>query len=248
MSSGHDVAASVEERPRAGGALEREAATDRAPDDDRVLLARRTHELDDPAVRARRRRTRAAPRRCSSWTSSSADDRLESRRAGARSAARRGCGARPRRRDSRGRCGGRSGRAAPRAAGTCPRTRSGSPSRCRRNGYGSCARHAVDGHLALGHRLEQRGLRLRRRAVDLVDEDDVGEDRPGPELEAARLLVEHRESGHVRRLEIGRALDPLRDRALDAPRDRAREDGLRRARHVLRGGRGRRTRAPSGRA
>src|SRR4051794_8415023 len=37
--------------------------------------------------------------------------------------------------------------------------------------------------LALLHRLEQRGLRLRRRAVDLVAEQDVREDRPGPERE-----------------------------------------------------------------
>jgi hypothetical protein len=29
------------------------------------------------------------------------------------------------------------------------------------------------------HRLEQRRLRLRRRAVDLIREDDLAEDRPG---------------------------------------------------------------------
>jgi hypothetical protein len=33
-------------------------------------------------------------------------------------------------------------------------------------------------HLLLLHRLEQRRLRLGGRAVDLVAEDDVGEDRP----------------------------------------------------------------------
>ena len=38
---------------------------------------------------------------------------------------------------------------------------------------------AVERHLLLGHRLEQRRLRLRHRAVDLVDEDDVREHRPG---------------------------------------------------------------------
>ena len=38
-------------------------------------------------------------------------------------------------------------------------------------------RDRVDGDLALLHALEQAGLRLRRRAVDLVDEHDVGEDR-----------------------------------------------------------------------
>ncbi len=95
------------------------------------------------------------------------------------------------------------------------------------------ARHAVDGHLLLGHRLEERRLRLRHRAVDLVDEHDVREDRPGPELELARLLVVDREPGHVRRLEIGRALDPREARALDRLRDRARQNRLCRARHVL---------------
>ena len=38
---------------------------------------------------------------------------------------------------------------------------------------------SLDRDAVLLHRLEQRGLRLRRRAVDLVGQDDVGEDRPG---------------------------------------------------------------------
>ena len=88
------------------------------------------------------------------------------------------------------------------------------------------SRDAVDRDLALGHRLEQRGLRLRRRAVDLVDEDDVREDRAGPKLELPRPLVEDGEARDVRRLQVGRALDPLRDRALDAPGDRPGENGL----------------------
>ena len=41
-----------------------------------------------------------------------------------------------------------------------------------------------DGDRALAHRLEQRRLRLRRRAVDLVGEHDVREDRALLELEA----------------------------------------------------------------
>ena len=94
-------------------------------------------------------------------------------------------------------------------------------------------RHAVDRHLALGHRLEQRGLRTRHRAVDLVDKNDVREDRAGPELELARLLVVDRESRHVRRLQVGCALDPREARAGDRLRDRAREDRLRGPRHVL---------------
>ena len=69
---------------------------------------------------------------------------------------------------------------------------------------------AVDRHLLLGHRLEERGLRLRHRAVDLVDEDDVREDGPGAELEVALLLVEDREAGDVGRLQVRRALDAAR--------------------------------------
>ena len=58
-------------------------------------------------------------------------------------------------------------------------------------------RLAVDRHLALLHRLEQRRLRLRGRAVDLVHEEDVREHRPGPELELVRLLVEDVHTRHV---------------------------------------------------
>ena len=51
-------------------------------------------------------------------------------------------------------------------------------------GCGQRAPLRLDGDRALVHRLEQRRLRLRRGAVDLVGEHDVREDRPGVELEA----------------------------------------------------------------
>jgi hypothetical protein len=66
---------------------------------------------------------------------------------------------------------------------------------------------AVDGDLPLGHSLEERRLRLRHRAVDLVDEHHVGEDRALPELEIAALLVVDREAGDVGGLEVRGALD-----------------------------------------
>src|SRR5438477_363241 len=47
-----------------------------------------------------------------------------------------------------------------------------------------------------------------------------------------QLLVGRR-PGDVRRLQVGRALDPRRRRALDRLRDRPREDGLGRAGNVL---------------
>ena len=46
-------------------------------------------------------------------------------------------------------------------------------------------RDALDGDLALLHRLEQRGLGARRRAVDLVGEHDVRDERARAELELA---------------------------------------------------------------
>ena len=98
---------------------------------------------------------------------------------------------------------------------------------------GQLARRAVDRHLLLGHRLEERRLRLRHRAVDLVDEEHVREHRARAELEVAVALVEDGEPGDIGRLQVGRALDPRERGAFDAAGDRTREHGLRRAGHVL---------------
>ena len=98
---------------------------------------------------------------------------------------------------------------------------------------GQCARDAVDCHLLLCHGLEERRLRLRHRAVDLVHEEDIREHRTRPELEVAVALVEDGEPRDVRRLEIRRALDPLERGPLDAACNRSGEDGLGRAGHVF---------------
>ena len=50
-------------------------------------------------------------------------------------------------------------------------------------------RGAGDGDLAFLHRLQQGGLHLGGRAVDLVHQHDVAEDRPGLEAEVAGLLL-----------------------------------------------------------
>jgi K(+)-stimulated pyrophosphate-energized sodium pump len=55
-----------------------------------------------------------------------------------------------------------------------------------KNGSGSLYVVLADGHLALLHRLQQRGLGLGRRAVDFVGQQDVGEDRPLDEAELRR--------------------------------------------------------------
>ena len=52
-----------------------------------------------------------------------------------------------------------------------------------RNRSGSLCVVSADGDLPLLHRLQQRGLRLGRGAVDFVGEDQVAEDRPLLEYE-----------------------------------------------------------------
>ena len=91
---------------------------------------------------------------------------------------------------------------------------------------------SVDRHLRLLHRFEERRLGLRRRAVDLVHEDDVREDRPVPEPERAALPIEDVDAGDVRREQIGRELHAM-EAQLERARERLGEDGLADAGHVL---------------
>ena len=91
---------------------------------------------------------------------------------------------------------------------------------------------AVDRRLALFHALQQRGLRLRRRAVDLVGEHDLAEDRARPELEFLRLLVVDRQPGDVRGEQVRGELDPP-EGAAEAPGDGLGEDRLARPRDIL---------------
>jgi hypothetical protein len=65
-------------------------------------------------------------------------------------------------------------------------------------GSGQGSGGALDGHLAFLHRLEQRGLRLRRGAVDLVGQQQTREHGAGPEREVAGALVEHLGTREVR--------------------------------------------------
>src|SRR5438094_2660324 len=93
-------------------------------------------------------------------------------------------------------------------------------------------RVAFERDLLLLHRLEERGLRLRRCAVHLVGEDDVREDRTFLDAEVARRDLVDGGADDVARHQVGRELDPL-ERAADEPRDRAREEGLRGTGHAL---------------
>jgi hypothetical protein len=91
---------------------------------------------------------------------------------------------------------------------------------------------AVDGDLVLGHRLEQRALRARRCAVDLVGQQHVGEHRAGMEFEAPRLRVVHRHADDVRGQQVRGELHALEAQA-EGRRQCMRQRGLAQPRQVL---------------
>ena len=82
-------------------------------------------------------------------------------------------------------------------------------------------RHAVglpaDRDLLLLHHLQQRALHLRRRPVDLVGQQQVGEHRPERDLELAAALVVDAGADDVGRHQVRGELD-----AVELPADRAR--------------------------
>ena len=77
------------------------------------------------------------------------------------------------------------------------------------NGSGSGWVGALDRDLALLHRLEQRGLGLGRRPVDLVGQQQVGEHRALAEPERALPRLEDHLADHVGRHQVGGELHPL---------------------------------------
>ena len=82
------------------------------------------------------------------------------------------------------------------------------------------------GHGVLLHRLEERSLRLRWGAVDLVGENDVAEDRPLHEAERAvaggDVLLQQLGAGDVARHQVGRELH-AREIEVERLRDRLHE-------------------------
>jgi hypothetical protein len=96
-------------------------------------------------------------------------------------------------------------------------------------------RGAGDRDRALLHRLEQRALRLGRRAVDLVRQHDVREHRSRlkrERLATALVLGDHGRAHDVRRHEVGRELN-ARELEVHRLRQRAHEHGLAEAGHAF---------------
>ena len=78
-----------------------------------------------------------------------------------------------------------------------------------RKGGGQRMGHAVHGHMALLHNLQQRRLGLRGSTVDLVRQKQVAVGGALPVLELIGLPVEHGEAGDVRGQRVRGELDSL---------------------------------------
>ncbi len=96
--------------------------------------------------------------------------------------------------------------------------------------------HAGDGDLRFLHRLEQRRLGARRRAVDLVGEDHLREDRPGHEahrpVAGGAVFLDHLGAEHVGGHQVGRELDAA-EAQVERPRQRLHQQRLGQAGHAL---------------
>ena len=68
---------------------------------------------------------------------------------------------------------------------------------------------AVHGDLVLGHGFEQRALRLGAGAVDLVGQQQAGEDRAGMKAELAGFALVHADADDVRRQQVAGELHAL---------------------------------------
>ena len=90
----------------------------------------------------------------------------------------------------------------------------------------------ADRHLPLLHHLEQRRLHLRGRAVDLVGEQEVAEDRALLGVEAARVGPVDPRADEVARHEVGRELDAP-ERPAEHGRGRLDRQRLREPGHAL---------------
>ena len=101
-----------------------------------------------------------------------------------------------------------------------------------RNGSRHREGATADRDLPLGHRLEQRRLDARGGAVDLVDQDHVGDDRPGLDVEGLRRGPEDPGPDDVGRDQVRRELDAV-EGATEDPRQRRQQQGLAEAGRAL---------------
>ncbi len=92
--------------------------------------------------------------------------------------------------------------------------------------------HTVDRDASLLHDLEQGRVRLGRCPVDLVGQQQLGEDGPRAEPEIVDSLVEDGRTRHVRRHQVGGELNAV-EPAAKHPTHRPDQKGLPQPRHAL---------------
>ena len=78
-----------------------------------------------------------------------------------------------------------------------------------RKGTGRRQVLSADGHLALLHGLEHRALHFRRGAVDLIGQQQIGEDRAAVDAELAALLIDDLRADDVGGQHVDGELDAL---------------------------------------
>ncbi len=91
---------------------------------------------------------------------------------------------------------------------------------------------ALHGDLFFLHGLQQRALCLGAGTVDLVGQQNLGEDRPGVEHKSILAALEDRHARQVAGHQVGRELDPRKLQA-EGARQRMGQRGLSDTRHVL---------------
>ena len=87
-------------------------------------------------------------------------------------------------------------------------------------------------HRVLAHGLEQRRLGARRRAVDLIRENDIGEKGSLNELKGSGILTIDRDPDDIRRQGVGCELDAV-EIELERPRERLGQGRLPDSRNVF---------------
>src|SRR6185295_5407186 len=90
----------------------------------------------------------------------------------------------------------------------------------------------IDGNLCFTHRFQETALSLRRGAIDLVSQHDVGKDRTRYELKLLFLPIEHGNPDDVGRQEIAGKLNAL-ERTVKRSSQAVRQGGFADARNIF---------------
>src|ERR1019366_1754046 len=99
-------------------------------------------------------------------------------------------------------------------------------------GVGEAMGPPVHGDLVLLHRLEEGRLGLGRGPVDLVGQQNLGEDGTSAELERRRARVKHGDTGDIAGEQVGSELHPL-EGAATGSRQRFGKHGLANPGYIL---------------